>query len=62
MGDFKYQISLYNLFDYIGVERHLEKMAAKGWRFTSIGNFFWIYRRLVSIIRIKNCKISFFQM
>ena len=45
MGDFKYQISMYNLFDYTGVEKHLEKMAAKGWRFTSIGNFFWIYRR-----------------
>lgn len=45
MGDFKYQMSIYNLFDYTGVERHLEKMAAKGWRFTSIGNFFWVYRR-----------------
>lgn len=45
MGDFKYQLSMYNLFDYTGVEKHLEKMAAKGWRFTSIGNFFWIYRR-----------------
>ena len=45
MGDFKYQISIYNLFDYTGVERHLEKMAAKGWRFTSIGNFFWVYKR-----------------
>ena len=45
MGDYKYQISTYNLFDYAGVERHLEKMAAKGWRFYSIGKFFWVYRR-----------------
>ena len=45
MREFKYQMSIYNLFDYTGVERHLEKMAAKGWRFTSIGNFFWVYRR-----------------
>ena len=44
MRDFKYQMSIYNLFDYTGVERHLEKMAAKGWRFTSIGNFFWVWR------------------
>lgn len=42
MGDFKYQLLTYGLFDYAGVERHLEKMAAKGWRFTSVGNFFWI--------------------
>ena len=45
MGDFKYQLLTYGLFDYAGVERHLEKMAAKGWRFTSVGNFFWIFRR-----------------
>lgn len=45
MGAFKYQLATHNLFDYMGVERHLEKMAAKGWRFTSIGNFFWIYKK-----------------
>ena len=31
MAKYKYQIGLFNLFDYAGVERHLEKMAAKGW-------------------------------
>ncbi len=45
MGDYKYQFSNFNLFDYAGVERHLEKMAAKGWRFDSIGSFFWKYKK-----------------
>ncbi len=45
MREFKYEIPRYHLFDYIGVEKHLEKMAAKGWRLTSIGDFFWIYKR-----------------
>lgn len=45
MGDYKYQISNFNLFDYAGVEKHLEKMAAKGWQFDSIGSFFWKYKK-----------------
>lgn len=45
MGAFKYELATHTLFDYVGVERHLEKMAAKGWRFTSCGSSFWIYRR-----------------
>jgi len=44
MAKYKYQISTFNLFDYAGVERHLEKMAAKGWQFDSIGSFFWKYK------------------
>ena len=31
MAKYKYQLGNFNLFDYAGVERHLEKMAAKGW-------------------------------
>lgn len=45
MAQYKYQFSMYNLFDYIGVERHLEKMAAKGWQFDSVGSFFWKYKK-----------------
>lgn len=45
MANYKYQLSIYNLFDYVGVEKHLEKMAAKGWQFDSIGSFGWKYRK-----------------
>ena len=45
MGDYKYQIATFNLFDYAGVEKHLESMAAKGWRFDSIGSIFWKYKK-----------------
>ena len=41
MGKYKYQILNFNLFDYMGVEAHLEKMAAKGWRFESVIGVFW---------------------
>ena len=37
MAKYKYQMLNFNLFDYKGVEAHLEKMAAKGWRFDSVG-------------------------
>ena len=45
MAKYKYQLSTFNLFDYAGVERHLEKMAAKGWQFDSIGSFAWKYKK-----------------
>ena len=45
MGKYKYQISTFNLFDYAGVEHHLEKMAAKGWQFDSVGTYFWKYKK-----------------
>lgn len=45
MREYKHQISFYNLFDYAGVEKHLEKMAAKGWRFVSVGSFCWKYKK-----------------
>ncbi len=45
MKDTKRELNLYQLFDYQGVERHLEAMAAKGWRLERIGNAKWRYRR-----------------
>lgn len=45
MKSTKRELNLYQLYDYQGVERHLEAMAAKGWRLESIGNAFWKYRR-----------------
>jgi len=46
MAKYKYQIGTFNLFDYSGVEHHLEKMAEKGWQFDSIGSFFWKYKKI----------------
>lgn len=45
MKSTKRELNLYQLYDYQGVERHLEAMAVKGWRLESIGNAFWKYRR-----------------
>ncbi|MBP3611424.1 MAG: DUF2812 domain-containing protein [Lachnospiraceae bacterium] len=45
MGEYKYQLASFALFDYKGVETHLEKMAAKGWRFDQIGSFAWRFRK-----------------
>ena len=44
MAKYKYQLGTFNLFDYAGVERHLEKMAAKGWQFDSV-NTFWKFKK-----------------
>ena len=45
MKDRRREFNLYQLFDYQGVERHLEAMAANGWRLDRIGTYFWQYRR-----------------
>lgn len=45
MKDTKREFNLYQLYDYQGVERHLEAMAAMGWRLERIGTYFWHYRR-----------------
>jgi len=41
----KYRYEDFMLFDYEGIAAHLEKMAAKGWRFEKIGSFFWKYKK-----------------
>ena len=45
MKDRRRELNLYQLFDYQGVERHLEDMAARGWRLERTGTYFWQYRR-----------------
>lgn len=40
-----YRMENLALYDYRGVERHLEAMAAKGWRLEHIGAQLWRYRR-----------------
>ena len=45
MKETKRRAESFMFFDYAGVERHLAKMAAKGWRLESTANWAWTYRR-----------------
>ncbi len=45
MFETKRRMEVFSFYDHTGISAHLEKMAAKGWRLQSIGNFFWVYRR-----------------
>ncbi|MGN0335038.1 MAG: DUF2812 domain-containing protein [Lachnospiraceae bacterium] len=45
MRNVKYCINNYMLYDYVNVEKHLMKMAEKGWRLEKISRIFWKYRR-----------------
>ena len=44
MKDVKRRLETFSLFDRAGIERHLVKMAEKGWMLDKIG-FLWTYRR-----------------
>lgn len=46
MRETKRRMELFSFYDRTGVERHLEKMAEKGWLLDRIGQFFWTYRRI----------------
>ena len=43
-GKYKRELVTHLLFDYEGIEEHLEKMAAKGWFLETAGNQIWKYR------------------
>ena len=45
MKDVKRRGNRFELYDYQGVESHLESMAAKGWRLERAGPRIWTYRR-----------------
>ncbi len=45
MKDTKRRMEIFSTYDYCGIQRHLTKMAKRGWMLTEIGNFTWIYRR-----------------
>ena len=46
MAEYKRRIELFSLYDHTNIEKHLEKMAAKGWFLEKIlTNGPWIYRR-----------------
>lgn len=44
MRNVKYRLETFTLYDYRGVERHLEAMEARGWRLEKTGTV-WKYRR-----------------
>ena len=48
MGNSKYRLEPFLYYDGEGIVRHLEKMAARGWRLEKAGPFFWRYRRAES--------------
>lgn len=45
MKETRKRLESFNLYDYQGVEAHLEAMAARGWRLVKTGNSLWTYRR-----------------
>lgn len=47
MMQYRHKLESFAFFDRVRIQRHLEKMAQKGWRLTKIGRFFWTYRRAV---------------
>lgn len=40
----RYELNLYSFYDHTGMERHFERMAAKGWMIEKLGGL-WRYRR-----------------
>lgn len=46
MRNVKYEMHFYSMYDYTGIRKHLEKMAAKGWMLEKTGTFAWKYRRI----------------
>lgn len=45
MSERKRRFENFALYDYQGVEAHLSRMAAKGWRLEKAGNSLWTYRQ-----------------
>ena len=52
MRQTKRRMELLSFYDHTGIERHLTRMARKGWKVEKINNYFWTYRR----IEPRNCK------
>lgn len=45
MEEYKRRLELFSLYDHTNIEKHLEKMASKGWMIDSIGSTFWRYKK-----------------
>jgi len=39
-------MSLYSFYDHTGIEKHLARMAERGWLLCGLGQFLWHYRRI----------------
>ncbi len=46
MTEMKSRIELFASYDHTGMKRHLEKMAAKGWKLTGRSGIFWRYEKV----------------
>lgn len=46
MKETKCRLETFSFYDRTGLERHLARMAERGWLLEKIGNFFWYYRRI----------------
>ena len=46
MKNRKRRVELLSFYDHVGISRHLEKMAAKGWIHEKIKNLGLVYRRI----------------
>ena len=46
MEEYKRRIELFSLYDHTNIEKHLEKMAAKGWMIDTIGTTLWRYKKI----------------
>ena len=46
MENIKRRIEFFSLYDHTNIEKHLEKMASKGWMIEIIGSTFWRYKRI----------------
>ncbi len=46
MRNSKRKFELFSFYDRRGIERHLERMAEKGWMIEQIGTYSWKYRRI----------------
>lgn len=58
LSDTKYQLALFSMIDYEGVEKRLGNMAAKGWEIEKAGKFLWEYRRTTP--KVKKIRCCFF--
>lgn len=45
MKETKRRMELFSLYDHTNIEKHLEKMALKGWIIEDIGSYFWKYQK-----------------
>ena len=48
MKETKRRMEFFSLYDHTNIEKHLEKMALKGWMIESIGSYFWKYQKTES--------------